>query len=420
MKLIHWLPPLVVLVIVGIWIGIQRLSISAMENENAMLQKHIAAVRSLGPRSASLHTQAGAPEKLVQANGAIDWKEFAAQLAEVQRSEGTGDMRTKVHLQQRMQAMSPQEICAALDEIAALDLPAAARTMLRQVLIQLLTQKNPALAVQRGIDHLQDNNERISWLLVGALQEWAKQDVGKAATWLDQQSAAGKFATTSLDGRNLSRMRFEATLIGLLLATDPAAAARRLGALPEDQRMDVIGNYELSSVNDAIQAALAKLIRDQVPAKDQAQTFAKQAARWVAQGGYPRVTEYLDQIKASPSERIACVEQAIATTILPNNQQVTREDFDTMRAWVGTQVPDAIDSITGKALCAAVRAGDHKLVFAEAAELAVQYSQASGSDNVLMILMDQLAASGDKARARILAGKISDENRRAAILKLLE
>lgn len=108
MKLIRWLPPVVALVVVGIWIGIQRLSVSVMENENSMLQKHIASVRSLGPRTASPHTQAGAPEKLVQANGAIDWKEFAAQLAEVQRSEGVGDLRTKVHLQQRMQAMSQQ------------------------------------------------------------------------------------------------------------------------------------------------------------------------------------------------------------------------------------------------------------------------------------------------------------------------
>ena len=58
--------------------------------------------------------------------------------------------------------------------------------------------------------------------------------------------------------------------------------------------------------------------------------------------------------------------------------------------------------------------------FSAAAGLAVDYSAASGDDEVLATFLASWAAKSNKAAARILAGKISDETRRAEILNFLK
>jgi hypothetical protein len=408
------------MILVGTWLVIQQLSISALENVNRMLRSHIASASLATPDEAASPAQTAAPDRIARHMEPLDWKNLVGPLAEMQRSGGIGDMRVIVHLQQRLQMMTQEEIIAALDEIAALELPAPARVMLERILLLPLIQKNPGLALTRFIDRLADHDGMLVGQLADALREWAKQDAGLAGAWLDQQFAAGKFDTKALDGRSPPRMLFEGSLIGVLLASNPAAAARRAGALPEDQRGDVLGTYALNSIKQENLAALAKLVRSKIPAHDQTRVFALQTTQWVAQGGYAQVADCLTRIKATPAERLACVEQAVASTILPNDKPVTREDLDTMREWVGTQMPNAIDNITGKALCAAAMMGTRKLDLAAAADLAVHYSQANGNDDVLVALVESWAVRSNKEQARSLAGKIADEARRAEILKRLE
>jgi hypothetical protein len=58
--------------------------------------------------------------------------------------------------------------------------------------------------------------------------------------------------------------------------------------------------------------------------------------------------------------------------------------------------------------------------FSEAAELAVQYNDASGNDDVLSTFLDRGPARQNKEQARLLAEKISDPKRREEILKSLK
>lgn len=413
------LPPAVALVLVGAWFGFQRVAISATESENLMLQKHIAAARHAGPEVPAAATKAAAPDRQARQTGPLDWKTIAAQLTEMQRSGGIGDMRAITRLQQRLQTMTPQDIVAALDEIALLDLSAAARALLERVLLQPLMQKDPALALARFIDRLQTQDAALGGQLASALRDWARNDATKADAWLDEQIAAGKFESKSLDGRSQSRMLFEGSLIGVLLTSNPSAAARRLAALPEDQRADVIGTFSINSLKDDSLQAFARLVREQVPANDRARAFALQTAQRAAQGGYAKVTDYLSRIKPTSDERLACVEQAVATSTLSNEKKLTRDDLNSMREWVGSQAPNVTDAITGKLLCvAALRT--RKLDFAEASELAVEYSQASGNDDVLVTFVENWAVGSSKEQARVLAEKITDVRRRAEMLKRLE
>jgi hypothetical protein len=250
------------------------------------------------------------------------------------------------------------------------------------------------------------------------LGEWAKKDVGMASAWFDQQIAAGKFDSKSLDGKSRSRMNLESILMSALLASDPAAVDRRLSALPDDQHADVVSNFNLNSDKEESQLAFAKLVRDQVPASQQASIISRQVSQLVTQGGYAKVTEYLARIDATPTERTACVEDAVSSKLYSDDKKVTREDLDAMRTWVTTQAPDTTDHVTGKILGAAC--GINKLDFAAAAEMAVQYNQASGNDEVLATFLEGAGACSNKDQARELAARISDEKRRAEILKNLE
>jgi hypothetical protein len=419
LKPISFIPPVVALVIAGGWIGAQRQSISTLEKESDLLRKHIAA-RASGAGADSPPARSAAPGKEVKDKPPLDWKKIAAQFAEMQRSGGMGDMRTMMRFQQRLQAMTKEELVSALDEIAALDLPAESRAMLEQMLIGPLVQKDPELALTRFIDRIQDQQGGMSWQLSSALQEWAEKDPARASAWFDQQIAAGKFDSKSLDGKSRSRQQFEGALINVLLASNPDAAANRLGAIPEDQRSDVLSQYQFQQLKEEDQLAFAKLVRSQVPEGERANTLAQQASWMVSNDGYSKVTEYLNRIEATPAERAECAEEAAESKLRNyNGKKVTREDLDAMREWVGSQAPEALGRTTGKALGNALQ-GNHKMEFSEAADLAVEYNQAGGNDEVLASFLESWPARQNKEQARALAEKIADGKRREEILKYLK
>ncbi len=411
MKTIHMLPPAVALVLAGTWIGVQRRTLSAMERENVTLQTHLSAARFTSPGADP------SAAKATKDTGPIDWKKIAREQQGV-----LGDPRIMMRFHRRLKAMTREEILSSLDEIAKLDLPANSRSMLEQTLVGQLVQLDPELALTKFIDCLQDERSGIKHQLPAAFQKWAKKDPQKAAAWFDQQIASGKFDSKSLDGRNSFRLLFEGVMIGSLLSSDPAAAALRLAALPEGQREEVINNNSVNSFKQDNPAAFAKLVREQLSAKDQTRIIAQQASQMVWNGGYAKVTEYLNLIGATPAERSASVDQAAISRIqsLPENQKVTREDIDALRDWVGSQSVDSLDRVTGKYLGEAVR-GNTRLDFTEAAGLAVQYSQASGNDDSLGAFLESWPVyNNHKQEARVLAEQIAGEQLRAQILKRFE
>jgi hypothetical protein len=411
MKTIHLLPPAVALVLAGTWIGVQRRSLTAMERDNVTLQTHLSAARLTSP---------GADPsvfKAVKNTGPIDWKKIARE-----QQSGLGDPRIMMRFNRRLREMSREEILSALEEVAKTDLPADSRSMLEQMLVGQLVQLDPELALTKFVDCLQDERSGIKHQLPAAFQKWATKDPQRAGAWFDQQIAAGKFTNKSLDGRDSFRILFEGALIGSLLNSDPAAAALRLSALPEGQREDVINHDSINAFKKEYPAAFAKLVREQLSAKEQTRIIARQASQMVWNGGYAKVTEYLELIGATPAERSACVDQAAISRIqsLPENQKVTHEDLDALRDWVGSQSPDSLDRVTGTYLGEVVR-GNSRMDFSEAAGLAVQYSQASGNDEALgAFLKSWPVYNNHKQETRVLAEQISDEKLRAQILKRLE
>ncbi len=420
MKLTSLLPPIVALAIAGTWLGNQHQTISTLEQESAALQKVITA-RTSGSLPSSSTTKPTTSTPAAKDKEPLDWKKIAAQMAERQSSGGMGDMRSMIKFHQRLQAMSKEELIAALDEIAALDLSKGARDQLESMLIGPLTQKDPALALTKFVDRIKDNDGSMSWQLGAAMQEWAKKDPASATAWFDQQIAAGKFESKSLDGKSQTRLQFESNLINILLSSNSDAAGRRLAGLPEDQRDEALRQWSSQPLKDEDQAAFAKLVRDQIPEKEQTRILAQKASSLVSNdGGYLKVTEFLGRIDATPAERTACVEQAAESKLqnTSNQKKITRENLDTMREWVTAQAPESTGTVTGKALASAIHNG-RKMEFSEAAELAVEYNSTANNDDVIFSFLDSYGSRQNKEQARVLAEKISDPKRREEILKKL-
>ena len=99
------------------WIVSQRWTISSVESDNAALARSIASARSAELSGVAV---AGRPPGWAAANdkGPVNWKKFSAEMLEMERNGGTGDMRSMVRLQQKLLAMSRDELTAFLHRAA--------------------------------------------------------------------------------------------------------------------------------------------------------------------------------------------------------------------------------------------------------------------------------------------------------------
>ena len=191
-----------------------------------------------------------------------------------------------------------------------------------------------------------------------------------------------------------------------------------MAALPEDQRCRALPLFS-EKIDGTNEAALVKLIRDQLPEKQQGEALATRVSYIVKEsGGYSEVAEFLNLIQATPAERTVCVERAAESELqeIYRDKKITREDLDMMREWVTSQAPDSTDIVTGKALANASRNGG-KIEFSEAAKLILEYHTAAGNDEILTSFLCGQSASQNREQARILAQNISDPISRGEILR---
>ena len=134
------------------------------------MRQSLAAARSSEPGTEAARTRAAAPKKPAAGQGPLVWKNLARQLAEVPPGDETGNLLAGMRLQQCLQEMTREELIAALDGIAALDVPAESRAMLELLVIEPLIQKDPELVLMRFSVWLPDARHRMAWQLASALK----------------------------------------------------------------------------------------------------------------------------------------------------------------------------------------------------------------------------------------------------------
>ena len=284
-----------------------------------------------------------------------------------------------------------------------------------------LIREDPKLALERFGNRIGSESSAIGWQLSTALRDWAKKDLAGATAWFDRQIAAGKFDSKSLDGRSEERTRFEASLLQSLLSSDPSAASQRLANIPEDQRREVLEQIAFPELGPLDQKNYAELVRQLVPGDERAGSFAHIASELVDESGYGKVSNFLDAVQATPTERAAAASQTAESRMqsLGLTGTLTRADVDTLREWLTRQAPGQVDTITGKALAEAAQ-NQGKFKFAEASQLVIQYQQSTGNDDALVAFLQSYSARSNLEEAIHMADLISDAKRRAAILNQLK
>lgn len=424
MKPAHFLPPIIALAIGGGLVGAQRQSISKLERESDVLRKHIATANGLPPAPV---TPASPAREAPKADpDAIDWKEMAEVFGGMARGSGTMDMRKMMSFQSRLQKMDKEELVAALEQIAALDLADEERMMLHAMVLGPLVTKDPELALTRFSKQLNDEGNGIGWQLASALGEWAKKDALAASAWFEKEIAAGTFDSKSLDGKNHIRTMFESNLVAQLLSNDPAAAEARVAALPADQRKEVLNGFGFMQLKEADQAAFATLVRGQVSEKERIDIFGKAASMAATHGSLNDASEFLDRIAATPEERVKAAEKAALGSLESRGfkAKAGAEDIDKMRDWLSAEAPGSVDRVTGESIGNLASFGSSSIgggmKYDEAAQLALKYHESTGNDDVLTGFLDEAGIHGNKEGARSLAEKISDPAKREEALKNLD
>ena len=422
LKATYLIPPVAALVLVVAWNVFQVRSSASLESAVSAMQDKISHAVASGnlPLGSS---SAARPSKAASSTGkqAHDWKELAARLLEMENGGDRSDLRAGLNFQQELAGMTQEEMIAALDEIAALDLSAEARESLESLILAPLIREDPQLALERFADQIGSESSAMGWQLSTALRDWAKKDLAGATAWFDRQIADGKFDSKTLDGRSEERTRFEAALMQSLLTSDPNAASQRLANIPEDQRREVLEQIAFPELGPQDQKNYAELVRQLVPQDERAGSFAHIASELVDDSGYGKVSSFLDAVQATPAERAAAAMQTAESRMqsLGVEGAVTRADVDSLREWLTRQAPGQVDSITGKAIAEAAQ-DEGKFKFAEASQLVLQYHQSTGSDDVLVAFLQSYSARSNLEEAIHMAELISDKKRRAEILNQLK
>jgi hypothetical protein len=417
MKLLHFAPPVLALAICATWLGSQRSSIKALEEENARLLEEATPARA---------SSVSGDDRTSGENGKArsgDWKKIVADLGVLEGRGQLPDMRSMKRLEQLVLEMDAPGIIAALGELDALELPDSSRGELQRMLLDALARKNPELACQHFIDKA--NNGRpaaLTWPIKQAFEAWLKRDPGAANTWLDQQLAAGTLDGKSLDGKDPIRLQMQAASLYSLIASDPAAAMRRMSDIPPDQRTDMLMGSHYS-VAEKDHEVFADLVRSSLPKEDHSKVLSSQLSLYGNQDDLKKVSSYLSRIDATKEERVACMKVATLTlfTLMPRERNVTRGDFDQFHQWAGSIEPDYAAEATGTALAVTLSSGKN-VSFDELADIAADYHGSGAGDDIIVAFIEQSVANEDvsKAKAREVAMRIIDHERREELLEQLK
>lgn len=317
--------------------------------------------------------------------------------------------------------MSKEEMIAAFEELAAHDGSPETREALELALAGAYGEVDPEYVLNYFAGWIPDVSAALATQLAAALKHWAVRDLSAATTWLDRQISEGRLDSRSLEERSEMWLTLEGAILGPLLAVDPQAAARRVEAMPPEQRREVLQHVPFGSLPSSAQNAYAGLVRGVVPQAERPGAFAHLAGELVTGGGFTGVGGFLDRVQANPLERTAAARDAANQHLqaLAKKSGVTAADVDVMRQWLNQQTPEMTDRITGKALAEAAQS-QGKLTVAEATALALRYHQQSRSDEVLASFLAGFAARSNSAEVRHLTGQIKDPKIRAELQAALK
>ncbi|WAC20574.1 hypothetical protein OVA24_04175 [Luteolibacter sp. SL250] len=420
MKPIHFIPPALALAAVGLWLSRSWGELQAANERLLVLQR--ASSHDGDPFLADGSERSRRPPRdIPKLQPKIGWQ----RLSEIHGQPSKG-IFAKLELRRAellLREMTPEELLAALAEIAALDVDVRERWAMNEQVLTVLAAKDPVTL----LDHLTSpgGTEVLSGnFTFDVFSGWAGKDPAAAIAWLDGKISSGDFTSKSLTGENHHRTTLEAAMLKVLIGSDAAAATARISALPEAQRAGIITRFNISGelgkrgFPDPSLTNYGALIRATLPADDQATAISSPIRSLAAHPGYGNIDGYLDEVAATPRERLSGV-AATATTkfrYLVEGNRLNVEELDKFRAWAATQSPERADATMGSALAGLANNGAG--AGAKAYELAVHYHGETGNDQILVSFMI-LGSSYGREKLLSLAERIKDPELRGKSIEEL-
>ncbi len=414
MKATSVIPPLVVLLIAGVWLGGQRISMADLEKRVADLQARLAAA----PGAAAPARNRIAGKTALDANP-VNWKEVARQLDDDRGAGGVNRfLIPNIRLKEGFRAMSRERLLAAFEEVSAADLSDREVQILETALYDQLHVKDPGHALNRALERDQDSTTHSRFL-----GHWAARDLAAATAWLDRQIAAGTLEDKGLGGGNGTRIRFEREVFFETMKADPAAASERLAALPAEKRAAVFQQtFTYQRFKEVDITALADVVREQLPEEHRLDVLTWPVTE-SGEGGtvaYQEVEQYLAKIGASPDERAACIMGMAKRGRFPRASgdyfNVQASDLDALREWTGKLHP----GLKGQVTAAALGKSLGHMPYPEAVAYALRCHTEDGGDAILQAVLNPSYVKGHEALAREVAGKVADVQTKQRLLKQLE
>jgi len=439
MKIIHYVPPAVVLVIAAAWLSNLRSSSAALDQENRSLQAKIAESRSTPAfRNAPLRAPTieanptrveKAPQK--QPKPSADWVSVSRDWQKLVRfiNDEANHRYTAAwkRLEKLASEMSADELVKAYTELAALAVHAPLREDLEWVMLKELETTNPEFAFSQYIAKYQSEGKAPA--RIGTFNQWLARDPVAATTWYESQLASGVFYTR-LGGKSPVLLPFESAFILSLIGSDPAAAEQRMKNIPPELRSG-LGGY-MWDVPKGNAEAFVDLLRQTMPMEEYMGILRKNSLTEksfnLSNDKNPQsVAKNLDSLGFSPAERSSLMahefrEFAEYRAMRDRGNPPSREKFDAHRRWIQAIDPSSADRATGFALQTYLEKARTTGAQDFVERIAVEYHGAGAGDEVLIPLIEGSANGNSpfpRERARMLAMMISEAALREDLLQRL-
>jgi len=446
MKRKHYVLPFAALIIAAVWLTYLRGSHSALEQDNLSLEKKIERYRSAtvlqnerarteAMRSGAMRSKMKREMRAAEAESkpSGDWVATSRDWNAIvlfNNNEGVRFNLTPAcrRLEALASEMSGDELSRAYTQMASLPVDAPFRNYLESIMLIELKKKNPEFAFTQLLAKCQ--NEDTGPLKMGDFDEWLARDPSAATTWYQSQIDANVFDKT-LDGKTPNMVPFEAAFMMSLLASDPAAAEQRMKNIPADLRGSLVDYvWDVPKENSK---AFVDLLRKSMPVEDymailKNNSLTEYNFRFDSETDPKAVQKNLDNLGITPEERSTLLTQHF--TEIAKSRAIgdkfgipSRERFDEARARIQAIDPSSADRATGFALQSYL--AESKTTSAQdfVEKVAMEYHGSGAVDELLLPLIEG-SANGSipfpKDRARVMAGKITDERLREEMLEKLK
>ena len=414
MKPRQLLPPIVALIAGCAWLSYQAAERSSLANSTNALRERIAvAKRTAGdeaPRSLAEQrargTKATAGGKKTSAE-LREWQQFAEMQLD-NGADGLENLRLNLRMQSRLKKMTAAEILATYDELAESDLSREGLAKIDAMFFDAAADKDPEMTLRHFENTLAAGEFPMVERMGNTFKKWLGKDTATAIAWLDEMTAAGKFETKRLDGVNQTLTRCAGPVIASLLDSDPADSLARLQGLPESQRA-VVMMWNFETLKPGTELAYAALVRQGLPEAQRASGFGKVANQMALEGGFAKVSTFLDTIGATAEERQATAFQVAAPAVL----RLLKKDgqIQEVHDWLVQQSPQTADRDTGRALISNLSHLGNEKTLAAVNEL---YAK-TGSDQLLEGFLSSRPTGPLGDDAMVLANQIKDPELRERV-----